>query len=248
MKDPLKQILILIAVCLIGANSCTKDNNQLYYDTDALKKAFDQIGDIYEISLTKELRSNTKTLSQIKKEIGIPIEEYVDTFEYGSYVYSNNPDKHIDPYYDIFPDTLWTIQTLIIHKCVWAYGDKDITVFFLNDRKKREQPIWGYISEYTDWYRPLRLLPEKDFTINEVIKMRGKPINVCSYKVSYGVDYAPLADIYRLRDVPEAIIQSYTWKVDSARTLILSYMEDEDKSTAKPIRGILCNDEYLMYE
>lgn len=88
MKDPLKQILILIAVCLIGANSCTKDNNQLYYDTDALKKAFDQIGDIYEISLTKELRSNTKTLSQIKKEIGIPIEEYVDTFEYGSYVYT----------------------------------------------------------------------------------------------------------------------------------------------------------------
>lgn len=248
MNAKFVQILTLLIIHLIGTNSCSKDNNQRCYDADVLKKTFEQVGDLYVVPLTKELRSNTKTLSQIKEELGTPIEEYVDTFKFGKYVCSENPDKHIDPYYDIFPDTLWTIQTLIIHKCVWAYGDKDIILFFVKDCNNGEQPIWGYINEYTDDYLPLRLLEEKNLSLNEIVKIRGLPNEVYSYKVFYGVDYPPLNDIYSLRDVPEATIKSYNWKVDSTSTLILSFLEGEDNDTAKPVRGILCNDEWLMYE
>ncbi len=246
--SPTSIIGILFSLVIVsGCNRGTQDNKKCF-DTEAFKCAFDNIQKNSKIPLTKELKQNAKNLSQIKAELGDPIEEYTDSFRYGRYVESRNPDKHIDMSYDVFPDTLWRIPLLIVHKCVWARDNKDIVLFFANDCFKGEQPFWGYILEYGDNYSPLRLLPEKDLSLNQVIERRGQPIQEEVYSVYYGVEYSPLEDIYVLRDVPEAIIHRYEWKADSVRTIVLSYLENENKDTAKPVWGMKCLDSYLMYE
>lgn len=244
---------ILIMFCLVVSNGCvfnkgTSDNEHCY-DVESFKEPFKHIANLSVISLTKELEYNTKNLSEIKTILGEPIEEYMDTFKYGRYVESRDDDQSIDYYYYYFPDTLWEVPLLIIHKCVWGKGNKNITLFFANDCNNGEQPFWGYVMEYDyDYYIPLRLLPEKDFSLNQVINKRGKPIYESVYTVTYGVDYSMFRDIYALRDVPEATIHLYKWYIDYYHSLVLAYLEDEDKDKSKPVCGMLCNNMYFDYE
>lgn len=244
---------ILIIICLIVTNGCvlnklTSDSEHCY-DVESFKQSFNNMANLSVISLTNELESNTKNLSEIKTILGEPIEEWMDTFEYGLYVNTRCDDFYPESYYPYFPDTLWRVPLLIIHKCVWGKDNKDITLFFANDCNNGEQPFWGYVTEYDyDYYIPLRLLPEKDFSLDQVINKRGKPIYESVYTVTYGVDFSMFRNIYALRDVPEATIHLYKWYIDYYHSLVLAYLEDEDKDKSKPICGMLCNNMYFDYE
>lgn len=253
--NPIKILsIIIIAVCLIASSSCNpKNSNRHCYDVEELKKSFEGIRDldaisVYKNSLCKNLEGDTKTIDQIITEYGEPIKEYTDTFRYGLFVNKGNLDLGIDRYYDLFPDTLWKIPLLIIKKCIWPQGNKDVTLFFLNDCHKGEQPICGYITEYDADYLPLRLLAEKTSSPNEITKKRGLPDYEKTYEVFNGVDYSYMEEIYCLRDVPVATVHSYRWKADSIRSLIMIYMEDDDKDTAKPIWGFQIHDGRLLFD
>ena len=248
-----KKNAVFILFCLLIAGSCTIDKRtsdiQDCYDVESLKEPFKYMADISVIPLTKELEFNTKNLSEIKTILGEPIEEYMDTFRYGSYVESRNDDLSIDRYYYYFPDTLWEIPRLIVHKCVWGKDNKDITLFFANDCNNGEQPFWGYVTEYDDdYYIPLRSLPEKELSVYQAINKRGKPIYKNVDTVLYGVYYQLHQDIYALRDVPKATIHEYRWYVDDFHSLVLVYLENDDKNKTKPVWGMLCHNAYFDYE
>lgn len=243
---------IVILFCLIITNICIANKGATgdkdCYDVELLKKPFQQIAYKSVVPLTKELEFNTKTFSEIKKIIGKPIEEYMDTFIYGNF-YSHK-DSRIDQYYDYFPNKLWNKPRLIIRRCIWYMGNKDIILFFANDCKNGEQPFWGYVEEHDlgDSQVPLRLLPEKGLSLCKVIAMRGKPTHESIYTIKYGFTFHMPRDIYALRNVPEATVHEYQWELGDSRLLVLIYLENEDTEKSKPISGMLCKNAYWEYE
>ena len=246
-----QKYVVVILFCLIITNICIAqkeaNNNKDCYDVESFKGAFKNIANsTWKVSLSKELEFNTKSLSEIKSILGEPNEEYLDTFNYGDYV--TNRDLRTDHHYYPIQVKLKKIRRLIIRTCVWGKGKKDITLFFAKDCNNGEQPFWGYVQEYDDLYTPFRLLPEKDLTINQVINKRGKPKYESIYNIRYGVEFRLHTDIYSLRNVPKASVHSYSWDVDGTHTLVLIYLENEDKEKSKPIGGMLCNNWWLDYE
>ncbi len=105
------------------------------------------------------------------------------------------------------------------------------------------------MKEYDDFYTPLRLLPEKNLTISQVINKRGNP-TCFEYvdTVHYGVNYPLFGDIYALRNVQDAAIHTYGWYVGGSHTLMLIYLENEDMNIAKPVWGMLCHNIYFDAE
>ena len=249
------RIIILLVVYLIGISACSLRNretdNQYCYDVESIKKEFasmDKHNYYYIISLTKDLEHNTKNLSQIKEELGIPIEEYMDTFKFGRRIGSSG--GYYDHYYSDFPDTLWTMRALAIHKCVWVRGYKKITLYFLNDCNYGELPVWGHIFEYRPdgLVLPLRYLLAQNLTIKDAIRKMGRPNKEWTEEVSYGTRSENNTFIYKLKDVPLARIHMYQWDIGGSRCLLLGYLESEDKRTAKPIWGVNCLNWWLYVE
>lgn len=242
-------ILLANVIILSGCNAFSKRSSQDNLDKiERFRWAFYETGDTSLKTILKEFNIENKSLSQIVDELGKPVMEYMDTFQYGPLIRYNN---WLDEGYDYFPRTFDTIPFMEVHSMKWPLGDSGtLALYLVADSDSIERPIWGYKKYYTpdSTHIPFWALKERNMTISQVKNLLGESEWDGVYTSYYGDQWSQDTNIFSLKDVPEMRLHWYRWEVDSLCTLKLYYPEDEDKETAKPIWGHKWYTVDYMYE
>ena len=217
------------------------------HDVESIIRGFNTSGDTCRQKLFKEFDLAGKNLNEIIEMYGTPDFEFVDTLLYG------NLFKDTYGYYYPFrhsPLEIDTIPELILHGCKWQLiGNKAIVIYFVNNIDNQLRPIYAKNLYYTEDLKPFWLLDEHTMTLQEVIDKRGNPQkhsiektdNAFGTMISFGEDICPLDPL------PHEIL-TYSWAIDSGRSLFLYYKNSAEPERSKPIWGFQCSEETLMYE
>lgn len=247
MKFPvLMSIIILMSLCGCNDGSLTAD------EIKAVRHKFSCYTDTANGEVMfNDLDIRSLDACQLTEKYGVSLDDTDHEFHNGKYKDSNENIYRFGRFN--MKEILGNYSFVKIYVRNWIVAPKWCLTCYCIKQKgdKCLKPVWGELFKFSPDWIPFWALPEKDLTPAEIAKIYGKPERATRDTFYYGNTSSKIEvdEIDDLKEVQEAIVDTYDWAVDSIRVLRMFYPADaENKRSSRAIWGYQTHPQYWCLE